>query len=91
LDKKRVALWNKPTTLRTSPQPAIEVYECPCGFRIQNEAVDTGNKVAAHLLECNFKYCEFSLPQDEEDEVEEKLPIVEEQVEMETVSIQDVV
>ena len=60
LDKKRVALWNKPV------KTDAEVYKCPCGFRI-NAALDngsdanTGNKVAAHLLQCEYKYCKFSM------------------------------
>jgi len=65
LDKKRVALWNKPVKTET------ELYTCPCGFTI-NSSVDnncnanTGNKVATHLLHCNFKYCKITNGEEEE-------------------------
>jgi hypothetical protein len=64
LDKKRVALWNKPVKTST------ELYKCPCGFKINssvdnNDNANTGNKVASHLLSCNFKYCKFSNGEEE--------------------------
>ena len=65
LDKKRVALWNKPVKTET------ELYKCPCGFKINsdkdnNRDANTGNKVAAHLLQCSYKYCTFSNVDDDD-------------------------
>lgn len=58
--KKRQALWNK------SAKTELEIYRCPCGFAINSEtdnrsSADTGNKVAAHLLDCTYKYCQVTL------------------------------
>ena len=63
LVKKRVALWNKPVKTNA------EVYNCPCGFKINaaldnNNDANTGNKVAAHLLQCDYKYCKFSFSEE---------------------------
>jgi hypothetical protein len=59
LVSKRVALWNKNLTTKT-----CEIFKCPCGFTINsnkdnNSNADTGNKVAAHLMQCEYKYCDF--------------------------------
>jgi hypothetical protein len=59
LVKKRVALWNKVV------KNSVEEYRCPCGFKLnaaldKSACGDTGNKFAAHLMNCEFKYCHFS-------------------------------
>jgi hypothetical protein len=59
LVSKRVALWNKNLKTKT-----CEIFKCPCGFTINsnkdnNSNADTGNKVAAHLMQCEYKYCDF--------------------------------
>ncbi len=56
LVSKRVAMWNK--VLKTN----TEDYKCPCGFvfnssKDNNFNANTGNKVAAHMLKCEYKYC----------------------------------
>ena len=67
LVSKRVALWNKVIKTRT------EEYRCPCGFYI-NSTIDnnfnanTGNKVAAHLLKCDFKFCQVLIDDEVENE-----------------------
>lgn len=64
LKNKRVALWNK------QMKSKLELYNCPCGFKI-NSAVDnnsqanTGNKIAEHLLNCEYKYCYFQSNENE--------------------------
>ncbi|CAF0707489.1 unnamed protein product [Brachionus calyciflorus] len=59
LVRKRVALWNK------SQQIELQEYKCPCGFTLNSEKdnkskSNTGNKVAEHLLNCEYKYCYYN-------------------------------
>ena len=58
LVSKRVALWNK------NMRACLEAYRCPCGFVLNSVSdnganASTGNKVAAHLSQCEYKYCQF--------------------------------
>ncbi len=60
LVSKRIALWNK--VIKTT----TEEYRCQCGFYINstkdnNLNANTGNKVAAHLMKCEFKYCNVNI------------------------------
>ena len=64
LVSKRQALWNKVIKIKT------EEYRCPCGFYINstrdnNQNADTGNKVAAHLMKCEYKYCKVDIGEDD--------------------------
>lgn len=67
LVNKRVALWNKLIRIKT------EEYKCPCGFILSstkdnNSNANTGNKVAAHLMKCEYKYCNVSIQEDEKND-----------------------
>ncbi len=60
LVSKRVAMWNKVLKTKT------EEYRCPCGFVYNSTKhnklnANTGNKVAAHMLKCEYKYCKVCL------------------------------
>jgi len=71
LVSKRVALWNKVIKTPT------EEYRCQCGFYINstkdnNYNANTGNKVAAHLMKCEFKHCNVHI----EEKTEPKSEIV---------------
>lgn len=63
LVRKRVALWNK---YQKTP---LEEYNCPCGFRLNSEKdnksnSNTGNIVADHLTNCEYKYCFYKSEND---------------------------
>lgn len=56
LVSKRVAMWNK---VLTTP---LEEYKCRCGFSLNSTRdnacnANTGNKVADHMMKCEYKYC----------------------------------
>lgn len=60
LVSKRVALWNKVIKTNT------EDYTCLCGFHLNstkdnNYNANTGNLVAAHLMKCEYKYCQVKI------------------------------
>jgi hypothetical protein len=66
-----VALWNKRGHI------GLEEYKCQCGFSLNSVSdngsnANTGNKVAEHLMHCEFKSCHFKSDAKEESESEEE-------------------
>ena len=63
-------MWNK------SQKIELEEYNCPCGFSLNsdkdnNSNSNSGNKVAEHLLNCDYKFCFYkSSTIDDEYEIE---------------------
>lgn len=68
LVRKRIALWNK------SQKIPLEEYNCPCGFELNSKKdnksnSNTGNRVAEHLSNCEYKYCFYKSENDVNEDV----------------------